>query len=162
MCYNVLVVCPVRRDEDMVREENVKLMSKIAIFEKRKGKAEISMHSYYKGDYVRLNTLKAVVSSTVSFVLIAALVVIYKLDYILANIMMMDYKIIGIKIAVVYIVWVLLYWLLTRVLYAKRYEDSRSDIIIYNHNLKKLQEEAQKEVIKTKGGVVVGDDFIDF
>lgn len=55
-----------------------------------------------------------------------------------------------------------LYWLIARILYAKRYEASRSNIIIYNHNLKKLQEENRKEVVKTKGGVVIGDDFIDF
>ena len=36
----------------MVREQNVKLMSKIAIYERNKGKIEIPMSSFYKGDYV--------------------------------------------------------------------------------------------------------------
>ncbi len=146
----------------MVREENVKLMSKIAIYEKREGKTEIPMNAFYKGDYVRLNSLKAVVSATVVFVLAAVLVFVYKLEYILANILKMDYKKLAILILAVYVIWIFLYWLIARIIYSKRYEASRSNIIIYNHNLKKLQEETRKEVVKAKGGVVIGDDFIDF
>ncbi len=146
----------------MVREENVKLMSKIAIYEKREGKTEIPMNAFYKGDYVRLNSLKAVVSATIVFVLAAVLVVVYKLEYILANILKMDYKKLAILILAVYVIWIFLYWLIARIIYSKRYEASRSNIIIYNHNLKKLQEETRKEVVKAKGGVVIGDDFIDF
>ena len=55
-----------------------------------------------------------------------------------------------------------MYWLIARIIYAKRYEDSRSNIIIYNHHLKKLQEEEDKKVMKAKGGMGIGDDFIDF
>lgn len=146
----------------MVREQNVKLMSRIAIYEKRKGKTEIPMHTFYKSDYVRLNCLKAVVSATIVFALVAALVIAYKMEYILVNILKMDYKRLGLTILIIYLMWVFLYWLIARILYAVRYENARSDIIIYNHNLKKLQEESRKEVVKAKGGVVLGDDFIDF
>ena len=34
----------------MVREEDVKLMSRIAIYEKREGRTEIPVNNYYKGD----------------------------------------------------------------------------------------------------------------
>lgn len=146
----------------MVREQNVKLMSRIAIYEKRKGKTEIPMHTFYKSDYVRLNCLKAIVSATIVFLLVAALVVVYKLEYILANVLKMDYRKMAVAILAVYLVWILLYWLIARILYAARYENARSNIIIYNHNLKKLQEESHKEAVKAKGGVVIGDDFIDF
>lgn len=159
-------MCPNGQDgkagEGMVREENVKLMSKIAIYEKRKGKTEIPMNTFYKGDYVRLNSLKAVISATVVFVLVTALLVVYKLEYILANVLKMDYKRMLVVILAAYVIWVFLYWLIARILYAKRYESARSNIIIYNHCLKKLQEESRKEVVKTRGGVVIGDDFIDF
>ena len=146
----------------MVREENVKLMSRIAIYERREGKTEIPMSSYYKSDYVRLNTLKSIVSATVAFALVIALVAVYNMDYLLANIFKFDYKQLGFGILLLYIVWIFLYWLVARILYAKRYEDARSNIIIYNHRLKKLQEESRKEVVKAKGGVVINDDFIDF
>ena len=120
------------------------------------------MNSYYKEDYVRLNTLKAIVSATIVFVLVAAVIVVSRLDYILANILKMDYKKMALIILLVYVVWVFLYWLFARKLYDKRYEESRPNIIIYNHHLKKLQEAAQKEAVKAKGGVVISDDFIDF
>lgn len=152
----------VKGSEKMVREENVKLMSKIAIYEKHKGKTEIPMNTFYKGDYVRLNSLKSMVSATIAFIMIFALVVVYKLDYILLNVLKMDYKKLGIQILVIYLLWIFLYWLIARILYAKRYEDSRSNIIMYNHHLKKLQEETKKEAVLPKGGVVINDDFIDF
>lgn len=146
----------------MVREENVKLMSQIAIYEKHDGKTEIPMHCFYKSDYVRLNALKAVVYASIVFVLIAGLTVLYRLDDILKNIFKYDYKKLIMGILILYGIWIFAYWLIARIIYARKYENGRSNIIIYNHNLKKLQEEAEKEVVKAKGGVVVDDDFIDF
>ena len=70
--------------------------------------------------------------------------------------------VLAVLIALIYCVWILMYWLIARIIYAKRYEDSRSNIIIYNHHLKKLQEEEDKKVMKAKGGMGIGDDFIDF
>ena len=146
----------------MVREQNVKLMSKIAIYEKNKGRTEIPMSSFYKGDYVRINALKSIVHATIAFILIAAIVVVYKLDYILANILKVDYKSLAFFISVIYACWIFIYWLIARIIYSKRYEDARPNIIIYNHDLKKLYEMSDKEVVKSKGGVVISDDFIDF
>ena len=147
---------------NVVREENVKLMSKIAIYEKHDGKAEIPMSGYYKSDYVRMNVLKSVVSATVAFAIVAAVIVIYNLDYILVNLFKIDYKSLGIGILVLYVVWIFVYWLVARILYAVRYEKARPSIIEYNHNLKKLQEESQKEILKAMKGVVINDDFIEF
>lgn len=146
----------------MVREENVKLMSKIAIYEKREGKTALPMNTYYKGDYVRLNTLKAVVAATVVFLIVAALIIAYKMEYILMNVTRIDYKQFGLGILIIYGVWIFVYWLGARVFYARKYEKARPQVIDYNHNLKKLQEENKKDVIKAKGGVVISDDFIDF
>lgn len=151
--------------DSMVREKNVKLMTKIAIYEKNAGKHEIPMTGYFKGDYVRMNTLKSVVGGTVAFAFSVMLVVLYKAEYILANIMKMDFKQLGLKVLFIYFVWIFLYWLIARIVYAKRYEKARKNIINYNQDLKKLQEEAKKGEVKTaipKGGVVIGDDFMDF
>jgi hypothetical protein len=76
--------------------------------------------------------------------------------------MKMDYKQVAAVILLTYAVWIFIYWVFARILYAARYEASRSNIIIYNHHLKKLQEESDKKVVKAKGGVGIGDDFIDF
>lgn len=145
----------------MVREEDVKLMSKIAIYEKHEGKTELPIHNFYKKDYVRLNTLKTIVAATVTFALILVIVAVYQLDFILANILKMDYKKLGMVLLILYAGWLLLYWLIARLVYAKRYADTRPNIAIYNYRLKKLQEEKQKEAVKTKGGVVLNDDLID-
>lgn len=149
----------------MVRENNVKIMTNLAIYEKNKGRWEIPMTGFYKGDYVRLKALKSVLGATVSFLCGIGLVVAYQMEYLLANMMKLDYKQLGLKILAVYGIWVFAYWLVARVIYARRYEAARPNLIIYNHNLKKLQELTKKEEAKTtipKGGVVINDDFIDF
>lgn len=146
----------------MVREEKVKLMSRIAIYEKNKGKTEIPMNGYYKGDYVRLHTLKAIVSATVTFILIAVLIVVYKIDFLLDNVFKVEYKMMTLGILALYVVWIFVYWIAARIFYAHKYNASKSNIIIYNHNLKKLQEAADKEGVNAKGGVVISDDFVDF
>ncbi|MBE5942961.1 MAG: hypothetical protein E7264_10545 [Lachnospiraceae bacterium] len=146
----------------MVREENVKLMTKLAIYEKHNGKTEIPMSGYYKSDYVRMNCLKTVVAATVAFALVAAMIITYKMDYILMNVFKIDYKSFGMGVALIYAVWIFVMWLAARIVYSIRYEKARKHIIEYNHNLKKLQEESQKEMYKAMKGVVINDDFIDF
>lgn len=149
----------------MVRDKNVKLMTRMAIYEKNAGKYEIPMTGYFKGDYVRLNVLKSIVGGTVAFAMALVLGILYKAEYILANVMKMDYKQIGLKIIVVYLVWIALYWLIARIVYARRYERARKNIINYNQDLKRLQEETKKMEVKQgipKGGVVINDDFMDF
>lgn len=149
----------------MVREKNVKLMTKMAIYEKNAGKNEIPMTGYFKGDYVRMNTLKSIVGGTVAFAMALELVLLYKAEYILANVMKMDYKQLGMKALIIYLIWIVLYWFVARIVYARRYEKARKNIIQYNQNLKSLQEETKKMEVKTgipKGGVVINDDFMDF
>lgn len=146
----------------MVREENVKLMTKMAIYEKRKGKTEIPMSGYYKSDYVRLNVLKTIIAATVAFVIVVAGGVIYQMDFLLANVFKLDYKEVGMQILISYGIWLLICWLAARIVYAVRYEKARPNIVDYNHNLKQLQEVRQKEMFKAMKGVVINDDFIDF
>ena len=164
----------------MVSKDNVKLMSKVAMYEKHQGKTEIPMNSFYKWDYARVNALGAVVNATIAFVLVAVIVIVYKMDFLLSNILKMNYKKIGIQIAIVYCIWIVLYWLAAMIVYSRKYEKARPNIIIYNHDLKKLNEAGRMETMKSKaltskstnseaakntiskGGVVIDDDFIDF
>lgn len=146
----------------MVNEEKVKLMAKIAIYEKNQGKQEIPMNEYYKGDYVRIFTLKSVVFSTIAFFVLLAIIAAYKVDYIMSNVIVLDYRRIVISIIVAYAIWTAFYWLFARIFYAVRYEKSKSNIIIYNHHLKKIQEESTKKTMKAKGGVGFSDEFINY
>lgn len=147
----------------MVREEKVKMMSKTAIYEKGKGKKEIAAHEYYKGDFVRIRSLKAVVSASIAFALIVGIVAFYKMDDILANVFKIDYKQMAIRVLIVYVAWIFIYWLISRIVYARIYEKSRSNIIQYNYRLKKLQESDDKEMTNhAKGGVEIGNDIIEF
>lgn len=52
----------------MVNEEKVILMTKIAMYKESLGREDLEKGKYFQSDYVKLNCLKTIVSSTVLFV----------------------------------------------------------------------------------------------
>ena len=54
----------------MLNEKKIKIMTKLALYEKNKGKQDIGMMKYYKDDYVSIKTLKTNISITFFLVLV--------------------------------------------------------------------------------------------
>ena len=63
----------------MVNEEKVILMTKIAMYKESLGREDLEKGKYFQSDYVKLNCLKTIVSSTVLFVVFAAAYIYYNL-----------------------------------------------------------------------------------
>lgn len=51
----------------MLNEEKVIMMTKLAAFEKREGKKNLSIVNYFRNDYIGFQVLKSVIASTISF-----------------------------------------------------------------------------------------------
>ena len=121
----------------MVNEEKVILMTKIAMYKESLGREDLEKGKYFQSDYVKLNCLKTIVSSTVLFVVFAADIVekLTELDYVkVASSIVGGY-------AVVCIAFALFAW----VLYTYRYMKAKPKLIKYNQNLKKLIEFYENE-----------------
>ena len=65
----ILIFCGLLSAERdiMVNEEKVKIMSRMAMFEDKIGKQNIEIAGYYKNDYIKSNSIKTVLASTVEF-----------------------------------------------------------------------------------------------
>lgn len=122
----------------MVDAEKVKVMTKIAIYEKGDGKKEIPISKYYKRDYVKYNILKTMVFATISYWLIVGVAIAVNLEEILSKINNINYMAVVYMLFGGYVAFLFLYTLITKLVYGARYEKARPKLIIYNYLLKKL------------------------
>ena len=61
----------------MIKEEKVILMTRLASYESGKGKKDINILNYFRGDYIGFQILKSVIAATVSFFAVFAVYVFY-------------------------------------------------------------------------------------
>jgi len=122
----------------MVNEERVILMTRMASYEAGEGKKNIKIGDYFRADYLSKQLLKSLIFSTISFVIGLVLYVLYNFDYLLENVYKIDLLALGKKMITGYIVLVVVYGLITYIVYAFRYRNARKNLKTYYGNLKKL------------------------
>ena len=150
----------------MINEEKVKLMTKLAVYEKNQENQDLVMSKYYKNDYVRYNCLKTVVTSTICYWVIVIAVVMLKFQDILNQINEMDYIRLIYILMVGYVAFAFIYTIIAYIIYNIRYTKAKPGLINYNKNLKKLIEleteedaGAKPETIKVSANI--GGDISD-
>ncbi|MBP5298250.1 MAG: hypothetical protein J6Z09_03780 [Lachnospiraceae bacterium] len=122
----------------MVNEERVILMTRMASYEAGEGKKNIKIGDYFRADYLSKQLLKSLICSTISFVIGLVLYVLYNFDFLLENVYKIDLLALGKKMLTGYIVLVVVYGLITYIVYAFRYRNARKNLKTYYGNLKKL------------------------
>lgn len=156
------------RGGNLVNEQKVRMMTKLAIYESGKGKQELTMAKYYKSDYIKYNVLKTVVITAVCYWLAVGLYVMVNMQKLIDNLTNMDYMSVIYKLIIGFVVVVVGYGVFARIYYDKKYEAARPNIVIYNHFLKKMEEYYQAGVddtpknVKVRGKIGENDEFIDY
>lgn len=123
----------------MLNNNKIRLMTKLAVYETKEGKADISLSKYYKTDYVRYQAIKTIISTTVGYGLILALIIMYKSEYIIEKAVTLDYKTIGSYVLGIYIVIIAIYGLASIIGYSVKYDRSRKKLGRYFKLLKRLE-----------------------
>ncbi len=139
----------------MIDESRVKLMTKLAIYEKNEGHRTVPMSRYYKKDYVRYNVLKTWVAATVVYWSVFAAYIYMSFEDVLTKINELDYFDIMYKLLIGYAAFCVLYYLFSSMVYGYRYEKAKKGLAEYNGNLKKLiaiesGEDISNKVVVTK------------
>jgi len=130
----------------MLNNKKIRLMTKLAIFETKEGKEDIRLSKYYKTDYVRLQVLKSIISTTVGYLLILALIFLYKSEYIIKNAVSLDYKTIGSYILGIYIILITIYGLGSLAWFSLKYEASKKKLTRYFKLLKRMKNIYKEEM----------------
>lgn len=129
----------------MVNMRKVRLMTKLAIYEKKEGKEDIKLGKYFRRDYVRLKILHNIIAVTVGYLLVLAMVVAYQMEYLIKEAVNLDYIGIGKTVLGLYVIVVTVYVMAAMVGYGIYYDYSRKKLAKYFRMLRKLRSMYQEE-----------------
>ncbi len=136
----------------MLSKKKIKIMFRMADYERGKGKQDLNIIKFYKNDYVRLNMIKSLICVTFAYLLIVGLVAMYNIGYIIESTFDLPYRSIVIWIAGIYIALLVIYAFISLVVYAFKYDKARKRVKQYFRYLKYLQKNYQSD----EDGIVEG------
>ena len=122
----------------MINEDKVILMTKMAAYESGKGKKDITILNYFRGDYIGFQVLKAVIAATISFFLVFAVYIFYNFETFMQDIYKMDLLSFGKSVIILYLCTVGAYGVISYVVYAFKYSRAKKSLKTYYTNLRKL------------------------
>ncbi|MDO4272804.1 MAG: hypothetical protein Q4D16_03970 [Eubacteriales bacterium] len=122
----------------MLNEEKVKVMNKLAMYEKGEGSSYLPISKYYRSDYIGLALIKNFFLVTIGYGLILAGIAAYFGEYLMDNIHKMDLVSMGIYILVGYVIVLGAYSILTYIQYSIRYHRAKKSVKAYYAELTAL------------------------
>ena len=123
----------------MVNEKKVRLMTQLALDEKRFYKDELDESGYFRSDYIRSNTLKVLLGYSISYLLIMGLVAMYYVDYPFTNVVQMDMESMVWLAGCIYVGLLLIITLFCVLFYMTKYTNNRKRLRKYMMEIDKLQ-----------------------
>ena len=123
----------------MVNEKKVRLMTQLALDEKRFYKDELDESGYFRSDYIRSNTLKVLLGYSISYLLIMGLVAMYYVDYLFTNVVQMDMQSMVWLAGCIYVGLLLIITLFCVLFYMTKYTNNRERLRKYMMEIDKLQ-----------------------
>lgn len=123
----------------MVNPEKVKIMTDLARYEKKSGKKNFIINSYFISDYVSRYMLGSFVAYTVCYVLVFVLAVFYRFDEITNEPDVMNILKMFEPYLVYYLIGLAIYEAIVIIVYAIRYRRGQRELKVYSARLKKLQ-----------------------
>ena len=124
----------------MLNEEKIRLMARMASYEEHEGKRDLSIASYFRGDYISFQLLKSAIYATVGFALAVVLYVLYDFQTFLEDFYKM--YIVGFLNTILskYVFVLAVYLVISYFVYAFRYSRAKRHIKKYQSQLKQLQQ----------------------
>ena len=118
----------------VLNENKVKMMTKMAIYEKNEGRKMLRTAKYFKGDFIAFGILKTLITTT-----FAIMYVLCNAEGLVENINSMDYLAFGRRVAIYYIGMLVIFTVIAAVVYNVQYECSRKGLKKYFSRLNKLE-----------------------
>lgn len=134
----------------MLNKERIRQMTALADFEQEKGKKEIRISHYYRGDYIAVMLLKNFFITTVGYFLVLVLWAMWKLDWLMDGMDSMNPGMLVFLLVAVYVGMLVLYSALTVYTAMKRYREAVRNTKRYTQNLGNLLREYDREERKQR------------
>ena len=75
----------------MLNENKVKMMTKMAIYEKNEGRRMLKTARYFKSDYIAFGILKTLITTSIAYIIMLIMYVLYNMESIIKDINKIDY-----------------------------------------------------------------------
>ena len=136
----------------MLNEEKIRLMTGIAMYEKKAEKDVFPVTRYFKSDYVGSHMIRSFLIYTFLCVCLAGMWLLYQIEDIL-NTMDISVLLESAKyIAIIYAAGLALYLLITFIVYIKRYNRASKSLRIYQAKLRRLDKKYNGQAVQKQGG----------
>ena len=135
----------------MLSEEKIKIMTNLAMFEKKEGNRIFPVNRYFKSDYISSKLLRSFFSYTLSFLLGIVLWVLCDIEKWL-NVMWIESLI---ELGMIYLAGLVVYLIISLCIYARRYDYASRGMKVYMAKLKRLDKRYEgnsRPGTRTKGG----------
>ncbi len=123
----------------MVNNRKVRLMTRLAIYEKGEGKEDLKLNKYFRRDYLRARMLGSFVAVTVGFVFTVGLVILYNMDFFVSNAVNIDYMLLMKQLVAVYVMLLVIGVMASLVFGMLHYNHSRNKLGKYFRMLRRLR-----------------------
>lgn len=129
----------------MLNEERVKHMIKLADYETKGGNEELKISSYYKKDYISINTLWSLIWMTIAYILCVVAIWLSVRDLVTVELTQVQILSLFILIAGTYFALFVLYTVMSRRIYKKRHARAHYRVKKFKENLAILEKMYEKE-----------------
>lgn len=131
--------------KQMLDEERICIMTRMASYEAGEGKEDMPVKQYYRKDYISYQMIRSFISSTISFCILLLFWGMYNIENIMKKVAATDLPRFGILILVLYISFIVLYEIITVVVYSRKYTKATEGMKKYHADLKKVMKLQEKE-----------------
>lgn len=123
----------------MLNEDKIKLMTSISMFEKKEERYLAPVKRYFKGDYISRHLLRSLLGYTFCWLLGVALVLVYCAQNIFAMMNLDAVREYGMLFVISYIGGLVVYQIITGIVYARRYNHGMRGMKVYVARLRRLE-----------------------
>lgn len=123
----------------MINNRKVRLMTRLAMYEKKEGKEDIRLSRYFRRDYVRAKLINNLIAVTVGYLLVLLMIGAYRMEYLIREAVRLDYIGIGKTILGIYIIILTIYTMAALIGYSLYYDYSRKSLAKYFRMLRRLR-----------------------
>ena len=123
----------------MINEEKVKIMDRLALYEKQEGRKYLPVSKYYRSDYIGLALFRNFFLASIGYLVILLLVGAYFAEFLAEHLHTLNVTWIGMMIVGGYLVTIGVYSVVTYTLHTIRYGRAKKGAAAYERRLRELE-----------------------
>lgn len=122
----------------MLDKKKIRLMARMAAYDKKNARQDLKISSYYKKDYVSLNTLISILWITVGYIIAAMLYVLCNVEFLIENLTITKLLLMGAIAVGIYLILLIIYCVCASGFYSAKHHKAKMRAKRYYRDLARL------------------------